>query len=168
MQENLWYLNKIYWYKMIYISKEIWVMLRHFKKNFFRVYFVYQNLFIVFNAYLKSLIKKVSMSLGCTYYYILLFIKKIVVNITDFPAPFKIYKKIFIDSHVKISDRNYWYACFCKKLVKFLQGVYTLFDVWTTSKTQSRALLITCCTVHISTILNCGQCNENAFLGRIK
>ena len=33
------------------------------------------------------------MSLECAYYYLLLFIKKIVVNITDFPAPFKIYKK---------------------------------------------------------------------------
>ena len=48
------------------------------------------------------------MSLRCPYYYLLLFIKKIVVNITDFPAPFKLYKKNFlIDSHVKISDRNY-------------------------------------------------------------
>ena len=58
-------------------------------------YFVYQNLFIVFNAYFKSLIKKVSTSLGCPNYFRLLFIKKIVVNITDFPAPFKIYKKEF-------------------------------------------------------------------------
>ena len=72
------------------------------------VYFFNQNLFVIFNTYFKSLIKKVSMSLGCPYCYLLLFIKKIAVNITDFPELLKIYKKnILIDSHVKISSRNY-------------------------------------------------------------
>ena len=27
-----------------------------------------------------------------------------------------------VDSHVKISGRNYWYARFWQKLLKFLQG----------------------------------------------
>ena len=71
-------------------------------------YFVYQNVSVVFYAHFKSLIKKVSTSLGCPYYYLLLFIKKIIDNIIDFPAPFKLYKKnVLIDSHFKISDRNY-------------------------------------------------------------
>ena len=35
------------------------------------------------------------MSLGCPYYFFLLLMKKIIVNITDFPASFKIYKKNF-------------------------------------------------------------------------
>ena len=41
------------------------------------------------------------MSLRCPNYYLLLFINKIVVNITDFLEPFKFYKKkILIDFHV--------------------------------------------------------------------
>ena len=34
VQENLWYWNKIYWYKIIDISNEIRVTLRHFKISF--------------------------------------------------------------------------------------------------------------------------------------
>ena len=43
---------------MIYISKEIRIMLRHFGIFFFRTYFTYQNLFIDFDAYFKSKIIK--------------------------------------------------------------------------------------------------------------
>ena len=102
------------------------------------VYFVYQNLFVVFNTYCKSLIKKVSMSLGCPYCYLLLFIKKIAVNITNFPEPFKIYiKKFLIDFHVKISSRNYWYTRCCQKLLKFLQGVKEIIEGKITSDITS-------------------------------
>ena len=61
-------------------------------------YYLYQNFSIVINEYnliIKLLIEKVSMQLGCPYCYLLLYIKNIVVNITDFPVPFKIYKKNF-------------------------------------------------------------------------
>ena len=74
-------------------------------------YFLYQKCSIVnyeYNLINKLLIEKVSTYLGCPYYYLLLFIKNIVVNITDFPKPFKIYKNnFFIDSHVKTSGRIY-------------------------------------------------------------
>ena len=70
-------------------------------------YFVYQNLFIDFNAYFKSLIKKISMSLGCPYYYLLLF--------------------------------HYWYACFRKKLLKFLQGVDIVIEWQITIRMSPRA-----------------------------
>ena len=114
------------WYIPVRRSEWHWDIL---KLLFFVAYFFYWNLFIVFNAYFKSLIKKVWTSLRCPYYYLLLLMKKIVVNITDFPAPLKIYKKKFlIESHVKILDRNYWYARFWKKLLKFLQGVMANFS----------------------------------------
>ena len=61
-------------------------------------YYLYQNFSIViyeYNLINKLLIEKVSTWLGCPYYYLLLYIKNIVVNITDFPVPFKIYKKKF-------------------------------------------------------------------------
>ena len=66
--------------------------LRHFKYIFFfMAYFVYQNVFIVFNAYCKSLIKTSQCHLDVlTTIFHYLSIKKIVVNITDFPVPFKI------------------------------------------------------------------------------
>ena len=32
--------------------------------------------------------------------------------------------KILIDSYVKISDKNYWYARFWKKLLKLPQGAF--------------------------------------------
>ena len=74
-------------------------------------YYLYQNFSIViyeYNLINKLLIEKVSTQLGCPYCYLLLYIKNIVVNITDFPVPFKIYKKNFlIDSHVKTSGRIY-------------------------------------------------------------
>ena len=70
-------------------------MLRHFEISFSLWHILFIKIYLLFLMHiLKSLIKKVSTSLGCPNYYLLLFIKKIVVNITDFPAPFKIYKKI--------------------------------------------------------------------------
>ena len=83
-------------------------MLRHFEFSFPLGHICLSKFIYRFNAHFKSLIKKLSMSLRCPHYYLLLFIKKIVVNITDFPTQFKLYKKNFlIDSHVKVSDRNY-------------------------------------------------------------
>ena len=38
-------------------------------------------------------------------------------------------KNILIDSHVKISGRNYWYARFWQKLLLFLQGVYLKLEM---------------------------------------
>ena len=38
------------------------------------------------------------------------------------PNIFSYMKKCLIESHVKISDRNYWYARFGQKLLLFLQG----------------------------------------------
>ena len=74
-------------------------------------YYLYQNFPIViyeYNLINKLLIEKVSTQLGCPYCYLLLYIKNIVVNITDFPVPFKIYKKNFlIDSRVETSGRIY-------------------------------------------------------------
>ena len=68
-------------------------MLRHFEFSFPLGHICLSKFIYCFNAHFKSLIKKLSMSLRCPHYYLLLFIKKIVVNITDFPAPFKIQKK---------------------------------------------------------------------------
>ena len=49
----------------------------------------------------------------------------IVANITDFPAPFKIYKKKFSQTPIlKFQAEITGMLVFWQKLLKFLQGVY--------------------------------------------
>ena len=76
---------KFYWYKMIHISKVIQATLRHFKISFSLWDILFINFFLLLSMHiLNHSLKKSQHSLYC----LLLLIKNIVINITDFSTPY--------------------------------------------------------------------------------